>query len=131
MTVALGLAAALFLGGAGASCAGPPAPSAQLSRASAAVVAAARAGSGKIPWARLYLERASAELLEAMELVERGKYDLAEGLLLRAEADAELARAKASELKMSAEAERAVDRLRIPSRGKESHVTPADHVTID
>jgi hypothetical protein len=103
-------------------CAGTDGSTAQMARASLAIRAAEEAGSRAIPWARLYLDKAVAHYRGAVRLVEKGERDRAFGLLLRAEADADLARAKAAELEMSAGAERAVDRLRIPAPRKESHV---------
>jgi hypothetical protein len=118
----LGLAASLAVGGAGAlGCAATPPPTDQLLRASSAITQAVAAGSQQIPWARLYLDRATTEMAGAGRLIGSGQYDLAHGLLLRAQADAELARAKATELRMNAAAERAVGRLNAPSPRKESH----------
>jgi hypothetical protein len=118
----LGLAASLLLGAGASGCAAAPPPTDQLLRTSAAITQAVEAGSQEVPWARLYLDSATTLLAGAGRMIGQGQYDQAYGLLLCAQADAELARAKAAEMRMKAAAERAIGRLSGPAPRKESYV---------
>jgi hypothetical protein len=64
---------------------------------SSAIKEAERGGATNIPSASFYLQAAKDELTQAKELASEGKKSRAASLLLRAEADAELANALSQE----------------------------------
>src|SRR5512143_4296708 len=74
--------------------------------------AAEEAGAAKVPQASLHLQLAKEELQAANLLAEPGKKEKAESMLLRSEADAELAAALARGEAEKAEARAAVERVR-------------------
>ena len=59
--------------------------------ATSGIRAAEEVGAAQVPFASLHLQLAKDHLAQAMELAESGKKDRAASMLLRAEADAELA----------------------------------------
>src|SRR3972149_3757256 len=77
-----------------------------------AIRAAEEVGSTNVPRASLYLQLAKEELEGARKLAEEGKKERAESLLLRAEADAELAVALSHEQTEKTEAEQAIEKGR-------------------
>jgi hypothetical protein len=79
---------------------------------SAAIRGAEEVGASKIPAAALYLHYAKEELDEAKNLYASGMKKQAECMLMRAQADAELAIAMTREATQRAEADAAVDRIR-------------------
>jgi len=89
-----------------------------------AISAAEEAGASKVPSASLYLQLAKEELENAKGLVSKGDKDQAESMLLRAQADAELAIALSHGDADKTEAAQAIDRVRqlrqdnqIPQKG--------------
>lgn len=90
-----------------AACGGPPVPQDQLTAAQAAIRAAEVGGEPGDPQAALLVKKAKDQVAEAKKLIEDGNNHRAEMVLLRAEADAELALAIAQELATRTEAETA------------------------
>jgi superfamily I DNA/RNA helicase len=74
--------------------------------------AAEEAGAAKVPQASLHLQLAKEELEVAKGLAAKGKKEKAESMLLRSEADAELAAVLARGDAEKAEARAAVERVR-------------------
>jgi outer membrane murein-binding lipoprotein Lpp len=74
--------------------------------------AAEEAGAAKVPQASLHLQLAREELAQAKELSAKGEKDKAASMLLRAEADAELALVLSREDAEKTEANAAVERVR-------------------
>ena len=74
--------------------------------------AAEEAGAAKVPQASLHLQLAKEELAQAKELSAKGKKEKAASMLLRAEADAELAVVLSREDAERTEANAAVARVR-------------------
>ena len=74
--------------------------------------AAEEVGAAKIPQASLHLQLAKEELELATGLAEKGEKEKAASMLLRAEADAELAVALSREDAEKSEAQSAVERVR-------------------
>jgi Domain of unknown function (DUF4398) len=77
-----------------------------------AISAAEEAGASKLPSASLYLQLAKEELENAKGLVSKGDKDQAESMLLRAQADAELAVALSHGDADKTEAAQAIERVR-------------------
>jgi hypothetical protein len=77
-----------------------------------AIRAAEEAGASKVPSASLYLQLAKEELENAKRLAAKGDKEEAESMLLRAEADADLAAALSRGDANKAEAAQAIERLR-------------------
>jgi hypothetical protein len=74
--------------------------------------AAEEAGAAKVPQASLHLQLAREELVQAKDLSAKGEKDKAASMLLRAEADAELALVLSREDAEKTEANAAVERVR-------------------
>lgn len=74
--------------------------------------AAEEAGASKVPQASLHLQLAREELAQARALSEKGEKEEASSMLLRAEADAELALVLSHEDAERTEANAAVERVR-------------------
>lgn len=74
--------------------------------------AAEELGAPKVPQASLHLQLAKEENGRAQQLIKDGDAKLAEGQLMRAQADAELALALAREAPMQVEAQQEVDKAR-------------------
>ena len=74
--------------------------------------AAEELGAPKVPQASLHLQLAKEENEHAQKFIKDGDRRSAEGLLLRAQADAELALALAREAPMQTEAQQEVDKAR-------------------
>jgi hypothetical protein len=90
-----------------------------------AISAAEEAGASKIPNASLYLQLAKEELENAKGLATNGDKEQAESMLLRAQADAELAVALSRGDADKTEATQAIERVRqlrqdnkLPQEGK-------------
>ena len=85
-------------------------PAEQLAASEQMARAAREAGASKVPAAGFYLQLADDEIGQARQLINEGKQDLAYNMLVRAEADAELALAAAREAPAKAEAQEAIRR---------------------
>ncbi len=90
------------------ACGGAAPPNERLASAEGALQAAQEAGARGIPQAALYLKLAERQLAKAKVLVKDGANERARLLLIRAEADAELARFLAREQKTVAESQAAL-----------------------
>jgi outer membrane murein-binding lipoprotein Lpp len=74
--------------------------------------AAEEAGAAKVPQASLHLQLAKEELESAKKLAAKGEKEQADSMLMRAEADAELAVALSHEDAEKSEAMAAIERVR-------------------
>ena len=87
-------------------------PTEKISATEASIRAAEELGAPKVPQASLHLQLAKEETEHAQKFIKDGEPKRAEGLLMRAQADAELALALAREAPMKAEAQQQADRAR-------------------
>jgi len=85
-------------------------PTEQLAASERMTKAAREGGASKVPAAAFYLQLADDEIGQARQLIGEGKQDRAYNMLVRAEADAELALAAAREGPAKAEAQEAIRR---------------------
>ena len=92
-------------------CGSAPPPTARLGSSEAAIRGAREVGAESEPKAALHLKLAEEQRQKAEALIKDGKNEEAEGLLMRAEADAELALALARTAQMRGEAQKAVDQV--------------------
>jgi len=90
------------------ACGGAAPPNERLASAEGALQAAQEAGARGIPQAALYLKLAERQLAKAKALMKDGSNERARLLLIRAEADADLARFLAREQKTVAESQAAI-----------------------
>lgn len=95
----------------GVGCGSAPPPTARLASSEAAIRAAREVGAPNDPKAALHLKLAEEQRQKAEGLVKDGKNEEAEGLLMRAEADAELALALARSAQMRNEAEKTLEQV--------------------
>ncbi len=93
-----------------AGCASSPALRTESS--TSAIRAAEEVGATEVPRASFHLQLARDELARAQELADKGEKDKAASLLLRAEADAELAILLSREQVEKSEAAQAMERVR-------------------
>lgn len=100
----------LLLATLGAGCASSPALN--TSNSSSAIRTAEAAGAKDTPLAALHLRLAREATANAEDLASRGKHEQAESMLLRAEADAELAILLSREQTEMSEAAKAMERVR-------------------
>ena len=84
----------------------------RISAAESSIRAAEEVGAPGVPAAALHLQLAKEETRHAMKLIGDGDDANAEGQLLRAQADAELAVALTREAGLKADAEKVVDQAR-------------------
>ena len=102
-------AAAVVAAAIAAGCASTPV---NTEASTSGIRAANEVGAAKVPQASLHLQLAKEELEHAQGLAASGEKDQATSLLLRAEADAELAVALSREDAEKSEARAAVERVR-------------------
>jgi pyridoxal biosynthesis lyase PdxS len=100
-----------------AGCGSYPAPTERVSSAEAAIRGAQEVGAGNVPQAALSVKLAQEEVQKAKQLMQDGDNKRAEMLLMRAQADAELALAQAREQQAKTEAQAAVEQVK-SLRGK-------------
>ena len=112
---AVGLSIAAVMGIAG--CAGTPVPNAKVASSEAAIRAAQETGSGKLPQAALHLKLAEEQLQAAKGLIRDNDNKRAEYVLMRAQADAELAIALSHVAASNVQAGTAVDEARAVRTG--------------
>jgi hypothetical protein len=98
-------------------CASAPAPNAKVASSEAAIRAAQETGSGSVPQAALHLKLAEEQLLSAKALMRENDNKRAEYVLMRAQADAELAIALSRAAASNAKAGAAVDSARAVRTG--------------
>ena len=101
----------LFTAAAAAGCASETAVSERAETSTAAIRAAEEVGATKVPRAALHLQLAKEESEHAKELSAKGDKDRASSLLLRAEADADLAVALSREQSERSDATQAIDKV--------------------
>lgn len=106
------LAGSLLFAVAIAGCASGPAFNQSSEKSTSAIRAAEEVGSTNVPRASLYLQLAKEELEAAKKLADEGEKEQAVSLLLRAEADAELAVALSHEEAEKTEAAQAMEKVR-------------------
>jgi hypothetical protein len=94
------------------ACASSPVDSERLAASEAAIRAAREMGAEKVPPAQLHLQLAKEQEEQAKKLLKDGDKKRADVLLIRSQADAELALALAREAPARAEAQRALDRVK-------------------
>jgi hypothetical protein len=87
------------------ACASAPPPTAQVATSSAEISAAKELNAHEVPAAQLYLKLANDEMTEAQKKIAEGDNEKAQHLLVRAQADAELAVGLAREEKSRKAAE--------------------------
>lgn len=100
-----------------AGCGSYPAPTERVASAEAGIRGAQEIGAGNVPQAALSVKLAQEEVQKAKQLMQDGDNRRAELILMRAQADAELALAQARESQARAEAQQAVDQVKA-ARGK-------------
>ncbi len=93
------------------ACGGFPKPEARVSSSEAAIRGAQEAGAPNVPEATLYLKLAQEQREKALAAMKDGDNEKAEYLLMRAEADAELANALAREAAAKAEAKTTAEQV--------------------
>lgn len=97
------------------ACGSYPKPEARVTSSEAAIRGATEAGAPSVPEATLHLKLAQEEREKAMAAIKDGENQKAEWLLMRSEADAELANALAREAAAKADTKKtaeAVDALK-------------------
>jgi hypothetical protein len=95
-----------------ARCAATPVFSEKMALTEAPIRAAAELGASRVPQAALELKLAEDEMELAKQFLKDGNKQRADWLLLRAQADAELAVALAREAPLQAEAKSAMDQVK-------------------
>jgi hypothetical protein len=100
-----------------AGCASTPAPHAKVASSEAAIRAAQETGGGNVPQAALHLKLAEEQLQSAKALIRDNDNKRAEYVLMRAQADAELAIALTRAAAANAKAGTAVDAARAVRTG--------------
>lgn len=93
------------------ACGSFPKPDARLSSSEGAIRGAQEAGAQGVPQATLHLKLAQEERERAVALIKDGENEKAEYMLMRAEADGELANALAREAAAKAEAQKTAEQL--------------------
>lgn len=116
------MAGSVLFAGVMAGCASGPTFNQSSEASTSAIRAAEEVGSTNVPRASLYLQLAKEELEDAKTLADKGKKEEAVSLLLRAEADAELAVALSHEQTEKTEAAQAIEKVR--QLRKDNPVTP-------
>ena len=99
----------LLLVAAAVGCAGAPL---KTEASTSGIRAAEEVGAKDVPQAKLHLQLAKESLERATKLYAQGEKDRARSLLMRAEADAELAVVRSREVAEKQEAEKAMERVR-------------------
>ena len=99
------------------ACGSYPAPTERVASAEAAIRGAQEVGASSVPAAALSVKLAQEEVQKAKQLMQDGDNKRAELILMRAQADAELALSQAREQQAKAEAQQAVDQVK-QMRGK-------------
>ena len=100
-----------------AGCGSYPAPTERVASAEAGIRGAQEVGANNVPQAALSVKLAQEEVQKAKQLMQDGDNRRAELILMRAQADAELALAQAREAQAKVEAQTAVDQVKA-LRGK-------------
>lgn len=93
-------------------CATSPAPVERVASAQAAIRSAEEVGARHVPEAKLHLQLALEQTEHGKQLAKDGDNERAASVLMRAEADAELALALARESTLRGEAQEALEKVR-------------------
>jgi hypothetical protein len=96
-----------------AACASAPVPTESMAASTASARAAEEVGAREVPSAALHLQLAQEQIEQARKLMKDDQNERARYVLMRAQADAELAVVEAREENMRTEAQRAVDQVRV------------------
>jgi hypothetical protein len=96
-----------------AACASTPVPTESMAASTAAARSAEEVGARDVPSAALHLQLAQEQIDLARKLMKDNQNDRAHYVLMRAEADAELALVEAREQNMRTDAQHAVDQVRV------------------
>jgi hypothetical protein len=94
-----------------AACASTPVPTESLAASTASARAADEVGAHNVPSAALHLQLAQEQIEQARKLMKDDHNERARYVLMRAQADAELAVVEAREDDMRTEAQRAMDQV--------------------
>lgn len=94
-----------------AGCSSFPKPEARVASSAGAIRGAEEAGASSVPQAALHLKLAHEEREKALALIRSGENERAHYMLMRAEADAELANAITRDAKAKTDAQQANQRL--------------------
>jgi hypothetical protein len=100
-----------------AACGSYPPPTERMASSEAAIRGAQEVGSGSVPAAALSVKLAQEEVQKAKQLMQDGDNRRAELVLMRAQADAELALAQAREMQAKTDAAAALEQVK-SMRGK-------------
>jgi hypothetical protein len=100
-----------------AGCAGSPVPNAKMASSEAAIRAAQESGSRNVPQAALHLKLAEEQLATAKNLIRDNENKRAEYMLMRTQADAELAISLSHVASSNVQAGTAVDEARAVHTG--------------
>jgi hypothetical protein len=103
------------------ACASAPEPKERVASSRAAMRSAEEMGARHVPAAALHLQLANEQADFAKALIQKGDNERAGWVLMRAEADAELALALARESSLRAEAHQAMDKVRALKQQSDSH----------
>ncbi len=101
------------------ACASGPRPTGDVTTTAAAIRAAQELGAGAVPPAKLHLQLAKEEAEQADALLANKQKDRASFVLMRAQADAEMAVALARDADMRRQAQQAADRVHALSQGNQ------------
>jgi Domain of unknown function (DUF4398) len=93
-------------------CGSYPAPTQKMVSAEGAIRAAQEVGASKVPQAQLHVKLAQEQVDKAKALMQDGDNKRAEMMLMRAQADAELALSLSKEETSRAEAQQAMDQVK-------------------
>lgn len=104
---------------------GAPVPASTLANSRAAVRSAEEMGAGKDPTAALHLRLAHEELDSGRKLIMDGDQDRARLVLMRSEADANVALNRSREAQAKTEAQKSLDELRAIRGSMPSGSTPS------
>jgi hypothetical protein len=107
LPVSLFVLAAMYMG-----CGSYPAPQQKMVSAEASIRGAQEVGAARVPQAQLHLKLAQEQVDKAKALMADGDNKRAEMLLLRAQADAELALALAKEDAAKTDAQQSMDQVK-------------------
>lgn len=100
-----------------AGCGARPLPAARVGSAEAAVRAARENGATRLPDAALHVRLAEDQITRARRLIDEGEHQRAEWLLVRAEADANVAAALVREAQQTTAAEEVAGKVRVATEG--------------
>lgn len=101
-----------------AACGGSSVPHETMAASEGSIRAAEEVGASQVPTAALHLQLAKEETERARQLIKNGDNDRAKYVLMRADADAELALALSKEDAAKTDAQAAMEQVRALQEGK-------------